>query len=182
MRFVNLLIVLQLSFLSPFAMASITPDELQQIKAIQFNDGKVITSGLPKKSEFPALKASGIELVINLIPTENPNGYSNEAELVTQAGMDYEGINVDWQNPTIDDVGHFFSIMEANQDKQILVHCAANYRASAFYYLYLLKNGHSDSIAYQQKVMAPWGELTQALADYPQWANLIEQVKANINE
>ncbi|MCL1139896.1 protein tyrosine phosphatase family protein [Shewanella pneumatophori] len=177
MRFILLLS----SLLSPLAFAGITPDALQQVKAVQFNSDNVITAGLPTESQFKTLKESGVDLVINLIPKDNPTGYANEAELVAQAGMDYAQIDVDWKQPTQANVQQFFAIMDANQDKQILVHCAANYRASAFYYLYQLKQGQADSTSYQQQVMAPWGDLTQTFAKYPQWQQLIEQVKQNLN-
>lgn len=176
MRFILLLT----SLLSPMAFAAITPDALQQVKAVQFSSNKVITAGLPTQPQFKVLKDSGVELVINLIPKDNPAGYANEAELVKQAGMDYEQIDVDWKQPTIANVQQFFAIMDANQDKDILVHCAANFRASAFYYLYQLKRGQSDSLAYQQQVMAPWGELSKSLKEYPQWQVLIDQVKSDI--
>ena len=177
MRFILLLS----SLLSPLAFAAITPDALQQVKAVHFSSDNVITAGLPTESQFKMLKESGVDLVINLIPKDNPTGYTNEAELVKQAGMDYAQIDVDWQQPTQENVQQFFAIMDANQDKQILVHCAANYRASAFYYLYQLKQGQVDSTAYQQQVMAPWGDLPQTFAKYPQWQQLIEQVKQNLN-
>ncbi|MCL1145471.1 protein tyrosine phosphatase family protein [Shewanella marinintestina] len=176
MRFILLLT----SLLSPLAFAAITPDALQQVKDVQFNSDRVITAGLPTQSQFKALQESGVELVINLIPKDNQMGYANEAELVKQAGMDYAQIDVDWKQPTVANVQQFFAIMDANQDKQILVHCAANYRASAFYYLYQLTRGQSDSKAYQQQVMAPWGELSTSLQEYPQWQVLIEQVKSDI--
>jgi protein tyrosine phosphatase (PTP) superfamily phosphohydrolase (DUF442 family) len=47
--------------------------------------------------------------------------------------MEYVHIGVDWNKPTREDVEQFFKVMDANQDKDILIHCAANYRASAFY-------------------------------------------------
>lgn len=175
------LILLLTSLLSPVALAAISPDDLQQVKAVQFSSDKVITAGLPTKSQFKTLKDSGVDLVINLIPKNNSSGYADEAELVKQAGMEYAQIDVDWQQPTQANLQQFFAIMDANQDKQILVHCAANYRASAFYYLYQLKQGHADSTAYQQQVMAPWGDLPQTFAKYPQWQQLIDEAKQNLN-
>ncbi|MCL1051944.1 protein tyrosine phosphatase family protein [Shewanella abyssi] len=175
MRFIFLLA----SLLSSMAIAEVANENLQDIKAVQFNDGSIITSGLPTKAQFPALQQAGVELVINLIPVGNSSGYADEASLVTSAGMQYQQIDVDWKQPTVANVEQFFTIMDANKGKNILIHCAANYRASAFYYLYELKQGKADSVDFKQQTMQPWGDLPQSLAQYPQWDDLIETVKAN---
>ncbi|MFT5788707.1 MAG: protein tyrosine phosphatase (PTP) superfamily phosphohydrolase (DUF442 family) [Shewanella sp.] len=167
------------SLLSSMAVAEIAPQQLQNLKAVQFNDGSIITSGLPTKAEFPALQQAGVELVINLIPKGNSSGHDDEASLVTSTGMQYQQIDVDWKQPTVANVEQFFAIMDANKGKNILIHCAANYRASAFYYLYQLKQGKADSSDFKQQTMQPWGDLSQSLAQYPQWNDLIEAVKAD---
>ena len=176
MRYLLLLACL----ISPLSFAQVDLDKIQDLKAVQFNDGRIVTSGLPREAEFEQLNQAGIELVINLIPSGNSSGHDNEAKLVEKAGMQYQQIEVDWQQPTVANVEQFFDIMAANKDKNILLHCAANYRASAFYYLYLLQQGQTDSAAFKQRTMQPWGELSQSLQEYPQWDVLIDTVKANI--
>ncbi|ABV38682.1 conserved hypothetical protein [Shewanella sediminis HAW-EB3] len=160
------------------AQAEIVPDALQDIKAVQFNSANVITSGLPNEAQFETLQQAGVDLVINLIPDGNSSGHGDEASLVEAAGMIYESISVDWKKPSIEDVEQFFSIMNTNRDKDILVHCAANYRASAFYYLYQATQLKQDSEQQKQLTLTPWGDLESSLKEYPQWQVLIEQVKA----
>ncbi|WOT05546.1 protein tyrosine phosphatase family protein [Shewanella youngdeokensis] len=157
--------------------ANIDVNKLTSIKAFQFNNSNIVTSGLPTETQFAALQQAGIELVINLIPKNNPNSHNDEASLVTRTGMQYQQIDVDWQRPTVANVEQFFAIMDANEGKNILVHCAANYRASAFYYLYELKQGRTDSVEFKQQTMQPWGDLPQSLAAYPQWKALIDAIK-----
>ncbi len=159
------------------AQAEIIPDTLQDIKAVQFNSANVITAGLPNEAQFDTLQQAGVDLVINLIPEGNSSGHENEANLVKAAGMKYESISVDWKKPNIEDVERFFSIMNANRDKDILVHCAANYRASAFYYLYQATQLKQDSEQQKLQTLAPWGDLESSLKEYPQWQVLMEQVK-----
>ncbi|MBE7215480.1 protein tyrosine phosphatase family protein [Shewanella benthica] len=171
-------VLLSTGLFSNLAQAAISPESLQDIKAVQFNSDTVITAGLPSKAEFEKLASAGVEVVINLIPDGNPNGHANEASLVTSLGMQYEHVSVNWTQPKITDIERFFDIMDANKGKDILVHCAANYRASAFYYLYQIKQGAEDSLAYKQQTLAPWGDLEQSLQEYPQWNTLIETVKA----
>ncbi|TKB50679.1 hypothetical protein FCL40_03800 [Ferrimonas sediminicola] len=157
--------------------AAIQPRGLEEIKAVQFASSRVITAGQPSAEQFPRLKASGVDLVINLIPAGNASGLANEAELVAAAGMSYAHIGVDWNAPSNEDLARFLAVMDANQDKDVLIHCAANYRASAFYYLYLLHTGASDSDTLQRKAMAPWGDLEEGFKTYPQWHKLIEEAK-----
>ncbi|BDY05192.1 protein tyrosine phosphatase family protein [Ferrimonas sp. YFM] len=165
---------------STAAQADIEPEALSEIKAVQFPSERVITSGLPQPDQFPALKQAGVDLVINLIPAGNPTGLENEGELVKKAGMEYAHIGVDWKQPTTEDVLQFLAVMEANKDKDVLIHCAANYRASAFYYLYLLNAGAEDSEALQSSAMAPWGDLSESFKEYPQWQQLIEETKKGL--
>ncbi|MEZ9821980.1 protein tyrosine phosphatase family protein [Shewanella sp. 10N.286.45.A1] len=174
------LMIILASLFSSIAIAAISPEKLQQVKALQLNDGSIITAGLPSESQFPLLQQAGVELVINLIPVGNPNGHDDEADLVANAGMQYQQIDVDWQQPTTANVEQFFAIMDANEGKNILIHCAANYRASAFYYLYELKRGKADNLDFKQQTMQPWGDLSESLAEYPQWNTLIETVKAEL--
>ncbi|MGI2261356.1 protein tyrosine phosphatase family protein [Shewanella sp. GXUN23E] len=158
---------------SPFALADISQlPELAQIKAFQANSPQLVTAGLPSASQFKQLSDAGVDMVINLMPDSSNTEYQNEAELVNQAGMEYVYIPVDWQNPTQADLRAFFQIMDANSNKDILLHCLANYRASAFAYLYQLHRGQSPDMA---QVMAPWGD---ELVQYPQWQKLIAEYQA----
>jgi hypothetical protein len=65
----------------------------------------------------------------------------------------------------------FFHVMEANADKQIFVHCAANMRVSAFIYLYrCLHQGLNDEVARQdlQRIWFPnevWSNFIQTVLD-----------------
>ncbi|WP_417347255.1 protein tyrosine phosphatase family protein [Ferrimonas sp.] len=173
-------IVLCTLLASAGTQAAIEPETLKEVKAVQFPSERVITSGLPQPEQFPALKQAGVDLVINLIPAGNPTGLENEGKLVTEAGMEYAHIGVDWKQPTTEDVQTFLAVMEANKDKDVLIHCAANYRASAFYYLYLLHTGVQDSEVLQSSAMAPWGNLSESFREYPQWQQLIEEIKKGL--
>jgi uncharacterized protein (TIGR01244 family) len=157
------------------SMANIDTSKLGDIKAIKFNNQQVITAGLPTEPQFAQLAQAGIKTVINLIPNDNPHALQNEQQIVTQLGMNYHNISVDWQQPTQENLQQFFSLMEQNGDAPVLVHCAANYRASAFYYLYQTRQNKAPTMA---EALTPWGDLQQSFAEYPQWKKLIEDVQA----
>lgn len=157
------------------SVANIDTSKLGDIKAVKFNNPQVITSGLPTEQQFEQLAQAGIKTVINLIPNDNPNALANEQQIVTQLGMNYHNISVDWQKPTQENLAQFYSLMQQNGDAPVLVHCAANYRASAFYYLYQTRQNNAPSMA---EALTPWGDLQQSFAEYPQWKKLIEDVQA----
>ena len=96
----------------------------------------IATSGQPTQEQFSAIQQAGYQLVVNLALPESTNALPNEKQIVEAEGMEYVHIPVVWEKPTIENVNEFFSVMEANADKKVLVHCAANMRVSAFMYLY----------------------------------------------
>ena len=50
--------------------------------------------------------------------------------------MEYLHIPVDWEAPTASDFYLFAGAMQRSPGKKTLLHCQANYRASAFSFLY----------------------------------------------
>jgi protein tyrosine phosphatase (PTP) superfamily phosphohydrolase (DUF442 family) len=109
---------------------------------------EIATAGQPTAEQFTAIKNSGYQLIVNLVPPTMSNTLSDEQKIVESQGMEYINIPVIWGNPTIENVTEFFKIIQANTDKKIFVHCAANKRVSAFVYLYRrLYQGIDDAIA-----------------------------------
>ncbi|HEY9848762.1 MAG TPA: protein tyrosine phosphatase family protein [Leptolyngbyaceae cyanobacterium] len=99
---------------------------------------KVATAGQPTESQLAAIKQAGYQIVINLALPESPKALPNESAIVQNLGMEYIHIPVLWENPTLENIKQFFSVMQANSNQQVFVHCAANMRVSAFMYLYRL--------------------------------------------
>ena len=98
----------------------------------------VATAGQPTEAQFSVIKESGYQVVVNLALPESPKALPHEQAVVESQGMQYVNIPVVWENPTLDDIARFFTVMETNADKPVFVHCAANMRVSAFMYLYRL--------------------------------------------
>ncbi|NEQ18993.1 MAG: hypothetical protein F6K28_03300 [Microcoleus sp. SIO2G3] len=80
----------------------------------------------------------------------------DEKEIIESQGMQYVHIPVVWEKPTIENVNEFFSVMEANGDKKILVHCAANMRVSAFMYLYRRIHEHMSDEEAKKDLQKIW--------------------------
>jgi hypothetical protein len=60
----------------------------------------------------------------------------DEVGLTESWGMTYHHIPVDFKAPLFENLEKFFDVMDASHDKRVFVHCAANYRVSAFIALY----------------------------------------------
>lgn len=96
----------------------------------------IATSGQPTKEQFQAIEVSKYEIVVNLALPESMNALPDEKLIVESQGMQYIHIPVLWENPTLENIADFFDVMNANVNKKVFVHCAANMRVSAFIYLY----------------------------------------------
>ena len=96
----------------------------------------ISTSGQPKIEEFDLIKDEGFEVVINLALCNASNAIENEDKVVTNLGMSYFHIPVDFENPKLSDLKLFINVMQSLGANKVWVHCAKNYRVSAFMYVY----------------------------------------------
>lgn len=95
-------------------------------------DAKLATGGHIVGDGLDTLRAEGVTLVVDL-RDKPPRG---QAKQVEAAGMQYVNVPVAWHSPQVSDFETFRDVMNANPDAHVLVQCQANYRASAFTYLY----------------------------------------------
>ena len=94
------------------------------------------TSGQLSENDIARLPGLGIEAVINLALPTSSNALAGEAERVTREGIPYFQIPVEWENPELEQLDLFFSLLSALYGRRLWVHCAMNMRVSAFVYLY----------------------------------------------
>ena len=94
------------------------------------------TSGVVAADEFAAICEAGYRVVINLLPNDSKYAVPNEASLVSGLGMQYVHIPVDIERPTFGDYERFEAAMDVASESPVWVHCAANWRVSAFVGLY----------------------------------------------
>ncbi|MET0920168.1 MAG: protein tyrosine phosphatase family protein, partial [Acidimicrobiia bacterium] len=112
---------------------------------------------------------------VNLLPNESEHAVPEEAVLVTAQGVDYMHIPVDFAAPTHADFEAFATAMDAHAEQKVHVHCAANYRVSAFYSLYALEHGLVDVEQADDLVRDRW----DADAD-PVWSGFLAAERARI--
>ncbi len=94
------------------------------------------TSGQPKADQFKGISTAGYEIVLNLALSDSPNAIKNESSIVSKLNMTYVHVPVDFKTPTLEELKTFFKHMEKHNNKKIFVHCAMNWRVSAFMFLY----------------------------------------------
>ena len=131
----------------------------------------LFTGGMPKADQLTDAAKQGVKVVINLAPHDVPHALPDEAELVNSLGMQYINIPVNWNTPTKEGLDKFMDAMDEHKDRKILVHCEANFRASAFVSMYrILREGWKPDEAL--KVMHKiWDEDA-----YPVWKMFIEDM------
>jgi protein tyrosine phosphatase (PTP) superfamily phosphohydrolase (DUF442 family) len=113
--------------------------ELGSIRNFRRLDDRIITAGMPTEEQLRAVAAAGVETVINLALPTSPGALPDEQSAVTALGMGYVHIPVKFDAPAAADYAAFCGAMEARHEQKLFVHCAANYRVSAFLALYRIK-------------------------------------------
>jgi len=112
---------------------------IEEIRGFLRLDDRIATSGMPRPEHFAAMHGAGFEVVINLALPTSDNAIANEGELVSQQGMTYVHIPVNFEQPAPADFDKFQRVMDIFADRRVFVHCAANMRVSAFMYLYRVR-------------------------------------------
>jgi protein tyrosine phosphatase (PTP) superfamily phosphohydrolase (DUF442 family) len=110
--------------------------------------------------------------VVNLATADKERN-GEEGFLLIEQAIDYIHIPVIWDAPTQADLDLFFAVMDARQNRKTLVHCFANYRASAFTYLYRVVRLGVDEAEARQDLEAVWD--SEAFEAYPQWRGFIDK-------
>ncbi len=129
----------------------------------------IATSGQPTEEQFPAIKEAGYQVVVNLALPTSANAIPQEGEIVENLGMQYIHIPVVWENPTLENFQDFTNAMEANVDRRVFVHCAANMRVSAFMYLYNRIFKHLSEEQAKKSLHQIW-------TPNPTWQEFIENI------
>ena len=127
-------------------------------------DDRLSTAGRLNEDQLGLLANEGYEAVINLLPDESDYACPGEASIVQAQGLAYAYIPVDFSSPSEQEYRAFEERMQALSGRKVLVHCAANYRVSAFYAIYAHAHlGWSEAEA-RDFIGSIWNP-----GDYPPW-------------
>jgi protein tyrosine phosphatase (PTP) superfamily phosphohydrolase (DUF442 family) len=109
---------------------------LAEIRNFMEIDERLGTAGQPTEPQLGDVAADGYAAVVNLGLLDPKYCLPDEASSVASLGLEYRHIPVKFDAPTVRDFWIFAATMDGWEDKKVLVHCAANYRASTFVALY----------------------------------------------
>lgn len=134
-------------------------------------DDSLATSGHLVDGGLAELKEQGVKVVIDL-RDEPPEGHG---ERLAAEGIEWISIPVAWRSPELGDFEKFSAAMKEHAGDNVLVQCQANYRASAFTYMYrTFEAGVPESEAREAMnvVWEPEGT----------WAEFIDEVEETYSE
>jgi len=141
---------------------------------LKVND-HLITGGQPTEEQLKSAADEGFAAIVNLATIDPRYSLRDEGGLVRSLGMTYYHIPVEWENPTESDFAAFESVVTQLTATKTLIHCAANFRVTAFYALYALKHlGWSEAQADDFRASIWHG------SDYPVWEEFIRHMKSRI--
>ena len=139
-------------------------------------DGRLSTAGQPSVEELAALARAGYEVVINIALHDDARyALPDEAGTVAALGMTYVDILVQFGAPTEADFHAFSRAMRAHEGQQMLVHCAANKRVTAFLGLYRVIELQCELQWGAAQAFAPMRDIWQP---NPVWAAFIAAMLA----
>ena len=127
----------------------------------------LLTAGRVEPEQLAELAGEGVEVVINLLPDSSQYAVQDERTLVERQGIEYQYLPVDFASPTLNDYKQFRQLMAAAGDRKLLIHCAANYRVSAFYSRYAIETGRWSPAEADAFMLSIW-QPTEHLP-WPQW-------------
>jgi protein tyrosine phosphatase (PTP) superfamily phosphohydrolase (DUF442 family) len=148
-----------------------TTTEIYNYRKVSEN---LITGGLPTSEQLGAAAEEGFTTVINLAGFDPHYSLKDEDHLVQSLGMDYHHIPVDWENPTRANFDAFEALLLSLPEQKTLIHCAANFRVTAFYSLFARKHLGWTKEAGEALRQSVWQG-----SSYPVWENFIEDVAAD---
>ena len=131
---------------------------------------RLITGGQPTEEQLALAAAAGCEVVINLGRLDPAYALPDERGTVAALSLIYEHIPVVWAEPTAADLDAFFAAMDRHAGRRLFVHCAANYRASAFNMLYRVLR-----LDWRVEDARPDMDAIWDPAEYPQWQAFLER-------
>jgi uncharacterized protein (TIGR01244 family) len=132
---------------------------------------RLTTSGVVRPDALKALAPQGYQAVVNLLPDTSEYAVADERDIVESQGIEYIHIPVDFKRPKQADFALFSQALDRILERKVHVHCAANYRVSAFYSLYEVTRGRWTADRAMEFIRGVWQP-----ADHPGWAEFISDI------
>lgn len=128
----------------------------------------ISTAGVLSEEQLGALQPEGYTAVISLLPEDSEYAIKGEKDMVLRQGLSYTCIPVDFSAPRESDYYAFEQSMRELPGARLMIHCAANYRVSAFYAIYSRRNLGWTAEQAQTFISAIWNP-----SEHAPWADFI---------
>ncbi len=132
----------------------------------------VATAGVVNSDILAALGDDGFEVVINLLPQSSKYAVEDERQIVESQGIEYKYLPVDFSAPNLEEYTEFKEMLRESEGKKLLIHCAANYRVTAFYSRYAIENGIWTVEEADDFMLSIWQP-----SEYPAWTEWLIKVR-----
>jgi protein tyrosine phosphatase (PTP) superfamily phosphohydrolase (DUF442 family) len=99
-------------------------------------DARIATSGALSEQAIADIAEAQYRHVIDLLPADNRFALAGEGAIVERHGLAYRHIPIDFGAPSSTDFEKFAQAMQSAAAEKVWVHCAANFRVTAFVALY----------------------------------------------
>jgi uncharacterized protein (TIGR01244 family) len=129
----------------------------EDIRSWQRRADGITTSGKLEPHDPVRLAAIGVRHVINLALDDHPEALADEAALMAAEGIAYTNIPVPFDAPMPEHVAAMAEALTAHPGPHH-VHCIANYRVTAFFYLLDCAAGVPEAVA-RARMAAVWNPL-----------------------
>lgn len=137
----------------------------------------IATAGMLTPEQLALLSQAGIELVINLLPDSSEYATADERRIVESQGIEYQYLPVDFAAPQAQEYEQFKALMQRRVGRKVLIHCAANYRVSAFYSRYAIDSGAWTVDEADEFMLSIWQP-----DDYPGWPQWLDAIGRRLND
>jgi protein tyrosine phosphatase (PTP) superfamily phosphohydrolase (DUF442 family) len=143
-------------------------------------DNRIGTGGQPTAQQLQAARNEGYEAIINLAPSNADNhALPDEPAVVASLGLTYHHIPVEWTNPRQEQFIAFTEAMNQLRGKKVFIHCAANFRVTAFFSLYAMKHEGWTAEQADQLIAKIWESRSDYRMDST-WKSFIDDTRAQV--
>ncbi len=140
----------------------------QEIYNFKRINERIMTGGQPTEAQLAAAASEGVQTVINLATFNPDHSLPDEEGVVKSLGMNYIPIPIPWNRPGKNHFEQFEQAMKTAESHKLLIHCAANYRVTAFFSLYAMKNLGWSSQQADELMSHVWKP-----GEYPIWDEFV---------
>jgi len=144
---------------APILMGTASADENDNNYPINFKrySKSISSAGQLHDRHISFIRDENYSLVVYLA-FDSPDDDSRLGidKLIRGTGARYIQLPVDWFQPTPENYNHFAGAVTANNERNILVHCQMNFRASAFSFLYRVIEGDKNFQEAKEDMLSVW--------------------------